>query len=90
MTDAVDVDPLAEQQISTLPPPALEALAEAITVLEPVPWNGLSINSGNPKGAVGQLPFGQLGQRRGRGRRADNFDCSPERTKQKSPSRHCT
>ncbi len=61
MSYAVDVDPLAEQQISALPPRALTALAEAIAVLELVPWNGLPINNGNPKGPVRQLPFGQLG-----------------------------
>ena len=61
MSYAVDVDPLAEQQISALPVPALNALADAVAVLELVPWNGLPINKGNSEGAVRQLPFGQLG-----------------------------
>jgi hypothetical protein len=56
-----DVDPLAEQQIAALPPTALTALAEALAVLEVIPWNGLPINDANPDGAVRQLPFGPLG-----------------------------
>ena len=61
MSYSLDVDPLAEQQIAALPQPALGALADALAVLEPVPWNGLPINRAEPDGAVRQLPFGNLG-----------------------------
>jgi hypothetical protein len=56
-----DIDPLAEQQIAALPQAALTELAAAFSVLELVPWNGLSLNENNPEGAVRQLPFGSLG-----------------------------
>jgi hypothetical protein len=58
---SLDIDPLAEQQIAALPQTALTALADALTVLELVPWNGLPVNGINPDGAVRQLPFGTLG-----------------------------
>jgi hypothetical protein len=58
---ALDVDPLAEQQIASLPPTALACLAEALAVVELVPWNGLALNKNNPEGAVRQLPFGGFG-----------------------------
>jgi hypothetical protein len=57
----LDVDPLAERQIAVLPQLALTALAEALAVLELVPWNGLPVNDANPDGPVRQLPFGGLG-----------------------------
>jgi hypothetical protein len=58
---ALDIDPLAEQQIDALPQDALTSFAEALAVLELVPWNGLSINEANPGAAVRQLPFGSFG-----------------------------
>jgi hypothetical protein len=58
---SIDVDPLAEQQIAALPQSALSPLADAVTALELVPWNGLPLNRTNPDGAVRQLPFGGLG-----------------------------
>jgi hypothetical protein len=61
VTYSIDVDPLAEQQISALPQPALNALADAIGVLELAPWNGRPLNDANPGGPVRQLPFGDLG-----------------------------
>ncbi len=61
MTYSIDVDPLAEQQISALPQPGLTALADALGVLELVPWNGRPLNDTNPDGPVRQLPFGDLG-----------------------------
>ena len=61
MSYSLDVDPWAGQQIAALPQTALGALAEALAVLEMVPWNGLSLNDANPGGPVRQLPFGSLG-----------------------------
>ena len=61
MSYSLDVDPLAEQQIAALPQTALSALAEALSVLELVPWNGLPVNEANLDGAVRQLPFGDSG-----------------------------
>lgn len=61
MSYTLDIDPLAAQQIAALPPPALAALAEAVAVLEVLPWNGLPLNRDNPDGAVRQLPFGTVG-----------------------------
>ncbi|WP_255621301.1 hypothetical protein [Pseudonocardia sp. DSM 110487] len=61
MTYSLDVDPLAEQQIAALPQIALAALADALSALELVPWNGLPVNDSNPDGPVRQLPFGGLG-----------------------------
>ncbi len=42
MSYALDIDPIAQEQIAALPQPALVALAEAFSVLEIVPWSGLS------------------------------------------------
>lgn len=61
MSYSFDIDPLAEQQIATLPQAALTALADALATLELVPWNGLPVNENNPEGAVRQLPLGGLG-----------------------------
>jgi hypothetical protein len=58
---ALDIDPLAQDQIAALPRQALFALAEAIAVLQVVPWNGLSLNERNPSAEVRQLPFGDTG-----------------------------
>ncbi|MGQ0479488.1 MAG: hypothetical protein ACT4O0_00425 [Pseudonocardia sp.] len=61
MSYALDIDPAAQEQIAGLPRLALVALAEAFSVLESVPWNGLSLNDLNPGAEVRQLPFGDLG-----------------------------
>ncbi len=61
MSYTLDVDPLAAEQIMALPPAVLTALAEALAVLELVPWDGLPLNQENPEGAVRQLPFGTAG-----------------------------
>lgn len=53
---SLDIDPLAEQQIAALPQTALTALADALAVLELVPWNGLPVNKINSDGAVRQPP----------------------------------
>jgi len=58
---SLDIDPLAERQIAALPQATLTSLAEALDILELVPWNGLPVNEANPGGAVRQLPFGGLG-----------------------------
>lgn len=57
----IDIDLLAQNDIAALPATALLALAEAITVMELVPWNGHPINPDNPAGAVRTLAFGSAG-----------------------------
>ncbi|QYN40855.1 hypothetical protein K1T35_42605 [Pseudonocardia sp. DSM 110487] len=47
--------------MAALPQIALAALADALSALELVPWNGLPVNDSNPDGPVRQLPFGGLG-----------------------------
>lgn len=61
MSYSLDIDPLAERQIAALPQAALTAMADALDVLELVPWNGMPVNEANPDGAVRQLPFGDTG-----------------------------
>lgn len=61
MSYSLDIDPLAEQQIAALPQVALPDLAEALTILQLVPWNGLPVHENNPGGAVRHLPFGRMG-----------------------------
>jgi hypothetical protein len=55
----LDIDPIAQQQISALPRKALAALAEAFEVLSLVPDRGQPINPANPTGGVYQLVFGE-------------------------------
>ena len=42
----------AVDQIVALPDDALDGYADAMTVLQLVPWNGPPINKANPSGAV--------------------------------------
>jgi hypothetical protein len=51
-------DSQAFDQIVELPIAALVGYAEALSVLELVPWNGEPINQQNPDGKVRVLPFG--------------------------------
>jgi len=48
----------AEEQIAAMPVEGLLAYAQLLDVLQLTPWNGPSINSNNPDGAVRQWPFG--------------------------------
>jgi hypothetical protein len=57
----LDVDPVAQAQIRALPPDALVALAEVMSMFELTPWTGPSINEDNPEGNVRVLPFGSAG-----------------------------
>jgi hypothetical protein len=57
----IDVDARAQRDIAALPVMALPALAEAMSVLELIPWSGRPINPDNPKGAVRTLAFGASG-----------------------------
>ncbi|WP_300007600.1 hypothetical protein [Pseudonocardia sp.] len=62
MSYSIDIDPRAQATIAALPATALPALAEALAVLELVPWNGRSVNPElNPDGPVRNLPFGAAG-----------------------------
>lgn len=56
VTGGVVADQLAE-----LPSAALAGYAQALAVLELVPWNGDPINADNPEGNVRVLPFGDAG-----------------------------
>lgn len=57
----IGTDDVAFDQISHLPTAALLGYAEALSVLELVPWNGEPINKRNPDGNVRVLPFGEVG-----------------------------
>ena len=48
----------AMDQIGALPDGALACYAQALAVLELVPWNGDPYNRADPKGAMRQLMFG--------------------------------
>jgi hypothetical protein len=50
------------KQIVALPAHALEAYAEALDVLQLVPWNGAPHNDANPDGPMRQLVFGPRGE----------------------------
>lgn len=62
MSYSIDIDSRAQDAIAALPAAALPALAEAIVVLELVPWSGRSVNPElNPEAPVRNLPFGAAG-----------------------------
>lgn len=61
MSYTLDLGVDVQEQIAALPSLALDALAEALVVLEITPWSGPSLHGGNPDGAVRNLPFGALG-----------------------------
>jgi hypothetical protein len=44
------LDPIAGDQISTLPREGLSLLAELFTLLETAPWSGKPFNPANPAG----------------------------------------
>jgi hypothetical protein len=52
------VYPEAQDQIAALPDDALDAYADAHSVLETAPWNGPPLHEGNPDGAVRRWDFG--------------------------------
>lgn len=58
MTYKIDLDPAVIDQIRALPSEAADALREALTVLELVPWNGLPYNEDLPDGSIRELLFG--------------------------------
>lgn len=62
MTYKIDIDPGAREQIRALPRDAASALAEALAVLELVPWNGMPYNDDIPDGTVRELLFGATNQ----------------------------
>jgi hypothetical protein len=49
----------ADEQIAVLSIEGLLAYAQLLDVLQLTPWNGPSINSYNPDGAVRQWPIGR-------------------------------
>jgi hypothetical protein len=55
------LDPVAEDQISALPPEALRPLAELFTLPETAPWSGEPFNRANPRGNMLTHTFGELG-----------------------------
>jgi hypothetical protein len=59
---SIDIDPGAQDSIAVLPASALPLLAEALAVLELVPWSGRSVYpERNPDASVRNLPFGEAG-----------------------------
>jgi hypothetical protein len=61
MAYAIEVSHAARDQVQALPAAALRPFAEAITMLETVPWSGRPFNPRHPDGAVGALPFAGAG-----------------------------
>lgn len=67
MSYSIDIDPRAQDTIAALPAAALPAaalpaLAEAMVVLELVPWSGRSVNPDlNADAPVRNRPFGAAG-----------------------------
>ncbi|MGH3925392.1 MAG: hypothetical protein ACRDTT_21470 [Pseudonocardiaceae bacterium] len=57
----IETYPEAKEAIAALPDAALAGYAEALGVMELVPWNGRSLNKANPDGQVRQLVFGPGG-----------------------------
>lgn len=55
------LDPIAEDQISTVPREGLSPLAELFTLLETAPWSGIPFNPANPRGNMLTHAFGELG-----------------------------
>jgi hypothetical protein len=58
----IEVYPNARDQIGALPPGALAAFAEAMAVLELVPWSGEPHNEKKPDGNMRQVVFGAAGR----------------------------
>jgi hypothetical protein len=55
------LDPVAEQQITSLPTEALSPLAELFALLETAPWSGLPFNPANPRANMLTHTFGERG-----------------------------
>jgi hypothetical protein len=55
------LDPIAEDQISSVPWEGLSPLAELFTLLETAPWSGKPFNLANPRGNMLTHAFGELG-----------------------------
>lgn len=54
--------PEAEAQMAALPDDALVFFAQALSVLELVPWNGEAYNEQKPDGSMRQIEFGDGGR----------------------------
>lgn len=57
----LSLDPVAEDQISAVPPEALRPLAELFTLLETAPWSGQPFNPADPRGNMLTHVFGEAG-----------------------------
>jgi hypothetical protein len=55
------LDPIAEDQTSSVPWEGLSPLAELFTLLETAPWSGKPFNLANPRGNMLTHAFGELG-----------------------------
>jgi hypothetical protein len=55
------LDPIVEDQISSVPWEGLSPLAELFTLLETAPWSGKPFNLANPRGNMLTHAFGELG-----------------------------
>lgn len=57
----LSLDPIAEDQINTVPEEALRPLAELFTLLETAPWSGEPFNVAFPQGNMLTHAFGESG-----------------------------
>ena len=57
----LNLDPIAEVQVSSIPQEALRPLAELFALLEIAPWSGEPFNLANPRGNMLTHAFGELG-----------------------------
>lgn len=57
----INLDPVAEEQISAVPEGALRPLAELFTLLETAPWSGRPFNPANPRANMLTHAFGERG-----------------------------
>ena len=57
----LNLDPVAEEQVNTLPAEALRPLAELFTLLETAPWSGQPFNPARPRGNMLTHVFGERG-----------------------------
>lgn len=61
MAYTIELSQVAQDQVQALPASALIPFAEALTVLELLPWSGRPYNANNPEDAVRVVSFASDG-----------------------------